>query len=203
MFRRLAFVIAGALWTAACSGSATPATGSPPTGNAVASDQPWFDERASAAGIDFVHFNGMTGEFYYPEIMAPGVGLLDYDNDGDLDVYVVQGQLLGDKTMEQALFKPVGELRDRLFRNDLSVAADGSRSLRFTDVTAASGIDVRSYGMGVAAGDIDNDGWVDIYRTGLGRSTLLRNNRNGTFSDITVPAGVENRGAWGVPASFV
>src|SRR5688572_23438354 len=118
----------------------------------------WFTERAQETGLDFVHFNGMTGEFYYPEIMAPGVGLLDYDNDGDLDVYVVQGQLLGDKKMEQAVFKPAGELRDRLFRNDLSVAADGTRSLRFTDVTAASGIDVRSYGMGVAAGDVDNDG---------------------------------------------
>jgi hypothetical protein len=163
----------------------------------------WFTERAKEAGLDFVHFNGMTGEFYYPEIMAPGVGLLDYDNDGDLDVYVVQGQLLGNKTMEQSPFKPVGELRDRLFRNDLRVAADGTRSLRFTDVTTSSGIDVRSYGMGVAAGDVDNDGWVDIYRTGLGRSTLLRNNRNGTFTDITVAAGVENRGGWGVPASFV
>ena len=85
----------------------------------------------------------MSGEFYYPEIMAPGVGLLDYDNDGDLDVYVVQGQMLGrGKTLKDALFPPKGALRDRLFRNDLTVGADGTRRLRFTDVTEASGIDI-------------------------------------------------------------
>ncbi len=170
----------------------------------TAAPSEWFVERARETGLDFVHFNGMTGEYYYPEIMAPGVGLLDYDNDGDLDVYVVQGQLLGpDKTMAQAVFTPQGELRDRLFRNDLTVAADGTRSLRFTDVTAASGIDLRSYGMGLAAADFDNDGWVDIYRTGLDRAHLLRNNGDGTFVDVTPRAGVDNRGGWGVSAAFV
>ena len=80
----------------------------------------WFVERAAAAGIDFVHFNGMSGEYYYPEIMAPGLGLVDYDNDGDLDLYLVQGQMLG-KTIKDALFPPRGPLRDRLFRNDLTL----------------------------------------------------------------------------------
>src|SRR5205809_6097293 len=98
----------------------------------------WFTERAGASGLDFVHFHGMSGEFYYPEIMAPGVALLDYDNDGDLDVYVVQGQMLGAKRLDQAPFPPQGLLKDRLFRNDLVVAADGTRTLRFTDVTATS-----------------------------------------------------------------
>src|SRR5581483_7614347 len=79
----------------------------------------WFTEQAQAAGLDFVHFNGMSGELYYPEIMAPGVALLDYDNDGDLDVYVVQGQMLGAKPPDQATFPPARALEDRLFRNDL------------------------------------------------------------------------------------
>jgi hypothetical protein len=164
----------------------------------------WFTERAKETGLDFIHFNGMSGEVYYPEIMAPGVGLLDYDNDGDLDVYVVQGQMLGPgKTIKDAIYPPRGAPRDTLFRNDLTVAADGTRTLRFTDVTAQSGIDLRSYGMGVASADIDNDGWVDIYRTGLDRSVMLRNNGNGTFSDITEKSGTGNRGNWGVSSAFV
>jgi hypothetical protein len=164
----------------------------------------WFTEEAAASGLDFVHFNGMSGEVYYPEIMAPGVGLLDYDNDGDLDVYVPQGQMLGPrKTIKDATFPPKGELRDRVFRNDVTTASDGTRTLRFTDVTQASGIDVRTYGMGIAAGDIDNDGFVDIYRTGLSGSVLLRNNGNGTFSDVTQKSGTGNPAGWGVSAAFV
>ena len=182
--------------------------GDPPGGQAdnarPGSAGEWFIERAQETGLDFVHFNGMSGEVYYPEIMAPGVGLLDYDNDGDLDVYVVQGQMLGPgKTLKDAIFPPRAALRDTLFRNDLMVAGDGTRTLRFTDVTEQSGIDVRSYGMGVTAGDIDNDGWVDIYRTGLDRAVMLRNNGNGTFSDITGKSGTANRDRWSVPASFV
>ena len=136
--------------------------------------------------------------------MAPGVALLDYDNDGDLDVYVVQGQMLGaGKTVRDATFPPKGALEDRLFRNDLVVNPDGTRTLRFTDVTEQSGIDVRSYGMGVATGDFDNDGWVDIYRTGLAGSVLLHNNGDGTFTDVTKKAGAANPGGWGVSAAFV
>ena len=126
----------------------------------------WFADRADAAGLRFVHFNGMSGQFYFPEIMPPGVGLFDYDNDGDLDVFLVQGNMIGPgKTLSDALIKPVEPLplRSRLYRNDLQVAADGTRTLRFTDVTEQSGIDARGYGMGVATGDIDNDGWVDLF----------------------------------------
>jgi hypothetical protein len=173
------------------------------TPNAPASGE-WFVERAKETGLDFVHFNGMSGDVYYPEIMAPGVGLLDYDNDGDLDVYVVQGQMLGaGKTVTDATFPPRGTLRDHLFRNDLVVAADGKRTLRFVDVTEPSGIDIRSYGMGVAVGDFDNDGWADLYRTGLDRAVMLRNNGNGTFGDVTQKSGTDNRGRWSVPAAFV
>jgi hypothetical protein len=186
-----------------CGGSG-PEAPPPSSEPARAAAGEWFAERAKQAGLDFVHFNGMSGEVYYPEIMAPGVAMFDYDNDGDLDVYFVQGQMLGaGKTLKDAIYPPQGELRDRLFRNDLTVAADGSRTLRFTDVTAASGIDVRTYGMGVAAGDVDNDGWVDLYRTGLDRAVMLRNNGNGTFSDVTEKSGAANRERWSVPAAFV
>jgi len=163
----------------------------------------WFTEQAHASGLDFLHFNGMSGELYYPEIMAPGVALLDYDNDGDLDVYVVQGKMLGNKPPGQAVYPPRGPLGDRLFRNDLTVHDDGTRTVRFTDVTEQSRISVGSYGMGVATGDFDNDGFVDIYRTGLDAGVLLRNNGDGTFSDVTKRSSVENRGGWGVSAAFV
>src|SRR3989442_200357 len=121
-------------------------------------DQPWFTDAAAQSGLTFTHFNGMTGEFLYPEIMAPGVALFDYDNDGDLDVFVVQGRMLGSQPLDAALFPPrdPSALRGRLFRNDLRVTADGRRILQFTDVTEESGIDARGYGMGVAAGDFNN-----------------------------------------------
>ena len=165
----------------------------------------WFADRAAEAGLDFVHFNGMSGEFYFPEIMPPGVGLLDVDNDGDLDVYLVQGQLLGaGTTIDQALLPPPGPLplAGRLYRNDLAVHADGTRTLRFTDVTDESRIDSRGYGMGVAAGDVDNDGRVDLYLTRLGPNQLFHNNGDGTFGDVSRRSGVDDPG-WGVSASFV
>ena len=183
-----------------------PAADAPPGGAAApaAERTEWFTDVAKSAGIDFVHFNGMSGSLYYPEIMGPGVALFDYDNDGDLDVYLVQGQMLGaGKTVADATFAPQGPLRDRLFRNDTVIGADGTRTIRFTEVTDASGIDIRTYGMGVAAGDFNNDGWVDIYRTGLHGSVMLRNNGDGTFTDVTKQTGTDDRGDWGVSASFV
>jgi len=164
----------------------------------------WFTDRAEETGLDFVHFNGMSGEFYFPEIMPPGVGLLDIDNDGDLDVYLVQGQLLGTGTVDEALFPPPGSLplTGRLYRNDLTVQPDGTRTPRFTDITEASGIDARGYGMGVAAGDVDNDGRVDLYLTNLGPNQLFRNNGDGTFNDVSRQSGLDDPG-WGISASFV
>jgi enediyne biosynthesis protein E4 len=184
-----------------CGGSTAPAT---TTTTLTAQDESYFVEQAAAAGIDFVHFNGMSGEYYYPEIMAPGVGLFDFDNDGDLDLYLVQSQMLGKgKTIKDALFPPKGPLKDRLYRNDLTVGADGKRTLHFTDVTEQAGINIQTYGMGVAAADVDNDGFVDIYRTGLTEGVLLHNNGNGTFTDITANSGTANKGGWGVSAAFV
>jgi hypothetical protein len=188
------------VFVAGCGGPQTDPAGS--QAPAAPGESPWFTDGAGAAGLDFVHFNGMSGETYYPEIMGPGVALLDYDNDGDLDVYLVQGQMLGNKPLSEATYPPRDSLRDRLYRNDLTVNADGSRTLRFTDVTDASGLVVESYGMGVAAGDYDNDGWVDLYRTRLGANQLFHNNGDGTFTDVSRASGTDD-GGWGVSASFV
>jgi hypothetical protein len=182
------------------------ACGSPadtPAARPEATTQPWFTDDAQATGLTFVHENGMTGHRYIAEIMAPGVALFDVDNDGDLDVYIVQGQRLGAAapdatTQSTASGRPRG---DRLFRNDLRSAADGRPLLHFTDVTQQAGIDLQTYGMGVAAGDIDNDGWTDLLITRLSGTVLLKNNGNGTFTDATAKAGLTSS-TWSVPASF-
>ena len=166
-----------------------------------------FVDRAAESGLDFVHFNGMSGEFFFSETVGSGGALFDYDNDGDLDVYLVQGHMQGrGKTLADAITQPVGELRDRLFRNDLVIAGDGSRTLRFTDVTESSGIRAEGYGMGVATGDYDNDGWTDLYVTNFGANQLWRNRGDTggriTFSDETRAAGVEEV-RWSVPATFI
>src|SRR2546421_7255907 len=154
----------GALGAPGCTGDTKRpggAASSEPARPAPAPDE-WFTDRAAETGLDFLHVNGGTGRFYYPEILPPGVALFDYDNDGDLDVYVVQGQMLGpNRSLADALTPPPARslpLRGRLYRNDLQVRADGTRTLHFTDVTAQSGIDARQYGLGVATGDYDRDG---------------------------------------------
>jgi hypothetical protein len=174
------------------------------TGADRSPEQEWFADQAATTGLTFVHFNGMAGEFYYPEIMPPGVGLLDYDNDNDLDVFVVQGQMLGKKTRSLALFPPPDSspLKGRLFRNDLTLRADGTPSLRFTDVTDESRINANRYGMGMAAGDFNNDGCVDLYVTNLGPNQLFRNDCDGTFTDVSKQSRTNDTG-WSVSASFV
>ena len=166
----------------------------------------WFVDKAQEAGLDFMHFNGMSGEFYFPEHIGPGAGLLDYDDDGDLDVFLVQGQMLGvGDTVGDVPFPPSpGQmpLRSRLYRNDLEVDPAGTPRARFIDVTEASGIDARLYGMGVATGDFTNDGCVDIYVTNVGPNQMFRNNCDGTFVDVSREAGVDDPG-WGVSATFL
>ncbi|MCP3964329.1 MAG: CRTAC1 family protein [bacterium] len=166
---------------------------------------PIFVERTAESGLDFHHFNGMSGRFYFAEVVGAGGGLLDFDGDGDLDLYLVQGRMLGpDSDIPKALIPPRHPLplRDRLYRNDLTVAADGSRTVKWVDVTESSGIDGTGYGMGVATGDYDNDGRVDLYVTQFDApNRLWRNEGGGTFSDATSAAGVgEER--WSVPAVF-
>jgi hypothetical protein len=122
----------------------------------------------------------MSGAHYMTEILGSGVALVDYDNDGDLDVFLVQSQG-----------------RSRLFRNNLAETG----SLSFTDVTGASGIVTNGYGMGVATGDFDNDGFVDLYVTNFGSNQLFHNNGDGTFTDVSKRSGTDVAG-WSVSAVF-
>lgn len=135
------------------------------------------------AGLDFRHFNGMSGELYYPEVVGAGGALFDYDRDGDLDLYLVQGAMLGPKPSSRAVFPwpEAHPLRDQLFRNDTE-----NGELRFQEVTGTSGIQSTGYGMGAAVGDIDNDGWPDLLVLNWGANELWRNRGDGTFEDVTV-----------------
>jgi enediyne biosynthesis protein E4 len=159
---------------------------------------PLFREAAAEVGLTFHHFTGATGEYYLPEIMGAGVALLDYDNDGDLDVYLVQGTVLAGGA--ELKFPPARDWKpgNRLFRNELVP----SGKLRFTDVTEQAGVGLVACGMGVATGDYDNDGFTDLYVTNFGSNVVYRNNGNGTFTDVTRAAGVNDQ-RWSSSAAFV
>jgi enediyne biosynthesis protein E4 len=154
--------------------------------NTAAQPRAWFEEVANARGIDFVHLSGHTVRFLLPEIMGGGAALFDMDGDGDLDAYLVQSG-----NISQPANKGGG---NRLFRN----RGKGM----FDDVSEGSGTQVAGYGMGVAAGDYDNDGDVDLYVTNLGPNVLLRNDGGGKFSDVTSAARVAGAG-WSSSAAFV
>jgi len=167
--------------------------------------QPVFDEVAEKVGLKFRHYNGMTGKFFLPEIMGAGVAVFDYDNDGDLDVYLVQGNVLEPADKPDSTKFPWRDAvspRGRLFRNELQLDKNGARTIQFTDVTEKSGIVATGYGMGVAVGDINNDGWSDLYLTNLGSNQMYLNKGDGTFVDVTRSSNTDDT-RWSTGAAFV
>src|SRR5438105_8396335 len=150
------------------------------------------------AGLDFQHRNSATTQKYLIEAMGGGVALLDYNNDGLLDIFLVNsGQLAESGPPRESFGRKQERYWNRLYRQN----QDGS----FTDVTEAAGLSRAgdgNYGMGAAAADYDNDGYTDLYVTSYGRNILYRNNGNGTFTDVTEKAGVA-AGGWSVSAGFV
>jgi len=140
--------------------------------------RPQFADITQSAGIRFVHNNGSFGQKYLPEALGPGCAFIDYDNDGYPDMLLVNGK--GWPGHEGA-----GGNGLRLYHNN--------RNGTFTDVTAMAGLRLSIYGMGVAIGDYDNDGFDDIFITAVGQSHLFHNNGNGTFTDVTRQSGL-----WGI-----
>lgn len=149
-------------------------------------------------GLDFLHQNSPTRQKYLIETMGGGVALLDYNNDGLLDIFVVNSGRLTDRMASPENFdRQDPRYWNRLYRQN----RDGS----FTDVTESAGLANAgngNYGMGVAAADYDNDGYTDLYVTSYGKNILYHNNGNGTFTDVTQKAGVAG-GGWSVSAGFI
>jgi hypothetical protein len=140
-----------------------------------------------SAGIRFRHNSGAFGAKYLPETLGAGCAFLDYDNDGWLDILLINGcDWSGHKRRRTTL---------SLYRNN--------RNGTFTDVTAAAGLDIEMYGMGVAVGDYDNDGWPDLFITAVGQSRLFRNTGKGTFIDVTRKAGLAGRTGFSTSAMWV
>jgi enediyne biosynthesis protein E4 len=147
-----------------------------------------FTDVARTAGLAFIHDNAPSAEKYLIETMGSGCGWIDYDQNGLLDVYLVNGAAT-------RLYTPKRPLRGALYRNN----GDGS----FTDVTERAGVGAEGlFGMGVAVGDYDNNGFPDLFVLGYGRCILYHNNGDGTFSDVTSRAGVGNIGKWGSSAAW-
>ncbi len=149
------------------------------TENQIENQTEIFTDIATEVGLDFVHVNGMDGNLYYPEIMGPAVALFDFDNDDDLDVFIGQGGALNknDKQDETTM--------GRLYRNELDKG-----QLGFTDVTSESGLTATGYSIGVATGDVNNDGFVDLFVTNFGPNQLFINQGNGVFQDMTQVSGI-------------
>ena len=148
-----------------------------------------FVDVASDAGIDFVHDSGLEGELWTVEITGAGVGVLDFDGDGRLDLWLIQG---GPLTGRDTRSLP----SDRLYRN-----AGTRDELMFEDVTESAGVRATGYGMGIATGDIDNDGDTDVFLANFGANQLLQNTGDGRFRDITAAAGIAGND-WSIAATF-
>ena len=146
-----------------------------------------FHDITQKAGIHFVHNNAAFGKKYLPETMGPGVAFIDYDNDGWPDIFIVNGMDWPGHGSKHSTPK--------LYHNN----HDGT----FTDVTHKAGLDVEMFGMGVAVGDYDNDGYDDLFVTALGQSHLFHNNGNGTFTDVTEKAGLLGPKEFSTSAAWV
>ena len=147
-----------------------------------------FVDATKQAGITFKHVNGASDRKFYLETMGSGAAFLDYNNDGDLDLYIVNGAPLPG-------FETAAPPTNYLYQN----TGDGT----FTDVTATAGVGDTGYGMGCVAADYDNDGDADLYVTNFGENLLYRNNGDGTFTDATAHAGVGNGEKWSSSCAFV
>src|ERR1700744_6524927 len=144
------------------------------------SDSPYFERLPPAkTGIVWKHDNAMSARRYLPESMGPGVAIFDYDNDGWMDLYFTNSG-------PADFFQPDHPLRNALYHNN----HDGT----FTDVTGKAGVAGRDFGIGVAAGDYDGDGWTDLLVTTYGRLILYHNNHDGTFTDVTSKSGLGEPG---------
>ena len=146
-----------------------------------------FRDITQKAGIHFVHNNAAFGKKYLPETMGPGVAFIDYDNDGWPDIFIVNGMDWPGHASKHSTPK--------LYHNN----RDGT----FTDVTHKAGLAVEMFGMGVAVGDYDNDGYDDLFVTALGQSRLFHNNGNGTFTDVTQKAGLLGPKEFSTSAAWV
>ena len=146
-----------------------------------------FTDVTASAGIKFVHTNGAFGKKYLPETMGAGGAFLDYNNDGWLDIYLVNGTNWPDGKKQPSL--------PALYRNN----GNGT----FTDVTKASGLAVEFYGMGVSSADYDNDGDCDLFVSALGPDRLFQNQGNGTFRDVTKSVGIDDNDTYGTSAAFL
>jgi len=154
--------------------AASAAVGGGNSGSPAANPTVTFRDVTQQAGIRFLHNNGAFGKKFLPETLGPGVAFIDYDNDGWPDIFLVNGMDWPGHAQKHTT--------PRLYHNN----HDGT----FTDVTHKAGLDVEMYGMGVAVGDYDNDGFDDLFVTALGQSRLFHNNGNGTFTDVTQKAGL-------------
>lgn len=142
----------------------------------------------SRTGISFRHTDGSQGEHYIVEYVSAGLALFDYDNDGDIDIYFLNGAPPRET-------KNANRPANGLFRND--------GNWRFTDVTREAGVADTRHGLGVTVGDYDNDGDQDLYLNNLGANLLFRNDGDGTFTDVTRQAGVGNGNRVGAGATFL